>query len=74
MSTATLIFAQVALTLTALAVLVVYSELRQRRFQPAASRDRIFRCDACKCVYTDDPDVDRSPCPQCRRLNAAIEF
>jgi rubrerythrin len=74
MPTAALIFAYVALTLGALAVLVVYSELRQRRFQPTASPDRIFRCAACNWVYTDDPDVDRSRCPHCGRMNAPIEF
>ncbi|MCX8089347.1 MAG: hypothetical protein N3I86_00200 [Verrucomicrobiae bacterium] len=74
MTTATLVFAYVALTLAALAGLIVYSELRQRRFHPAASRDRIFRCEQCECVYTDDPDVDRSRCPHCGRMNPPTEF
>lgn len=74
MPTASLVFAYVALTLGALAALVVYSELRQRRFHPAPNRDRLFRCPDCKCIYTDDPDVDRSPCPHCRKMNAPMEF
>jgi predicted Zn-ribbon and HTH transcriptional regulator len=52
----------------------VYSELRRRRFEPRPSADRIFRCQRCGYVYTDDPDVDRSRCTQCGRLNDAIEF
>jgi hypothetical protein len=70
----TLILGFVVITLVALGVLVVFSELRRRRFEPHPSRDRIFRCKQCGCVYTDDPDVDRSRCAQCGKLNEAIEF
>jgi rubrerythrin len=52
----------------------LYSELRRRRFHPTASEDRIFRCQNCGYVYTDDPDVDRSRCSQCGKLNEAIKF
>ena len=57
-----------------LAAAVIYTELRQRRFKPTPSQDRIFRCTKCGSVYTDDPDVDRSRCVQCGQLNEAIEF
>jgi predicted Zn-ribbon and HTH transcriptional regulator len=69
-----LIFTYVVSLLAALSGLAVYSELRRRRFGPASSVDRIFRCQNCGLVYTDDPDMDRSRCPQCGRLNNAIEF
>lgn len=58
----------------ALAVLAVYSEFRIRKFRPARSPDRIFRCEHCGCVYTDDADVVRSRCSQCGTLNEAIRF
>lgn len=58
----------------ALCGVVIYAEFRQRRFKPAPSQDRIFRCTKCGSVYTDDPDVDRSRCVQCGQLNEAIEF
>lgn len=74
MSTPTLIFAYVALLLAALCGLTIYSEMRRRRFRPAASEDRIFRCERCGLVYTDDSDVDRSRCSQCGKLNEAIQF
>ena len=74
MSASLLIFAYVALLLAALCALTIYSEMRRRRFRPAANEDRIFRCDKCGQVYTDDPDVDRSRCSQCGRLNEPIEF
>jgi predicted Zn-ribbon and HTH transcriptional regulator len=64
----------VALLLAALVGAAVYSELRQRRFKPEPSEDRIFRCRKCGYVYTDDSDVDRSRCSQCGQLNEAIEF
>lgn len=70
----TLILGFVVVTLGALGVLVVLTELRRRRFNPHPSKDRIFRCPKCGSVYTDDPDVDRSRCPQCGKLNEAIEF
>jgi hypothetical protein len=70
----TLILGFVVLTLGALGALTFFSELRRRRFEPHASKDRIFRCGKCGSVYTDDPDVDRSRCPQCGKLNEAIEF
>jgi hypothetical protein len=52
----------------------IYSEMRRRRFGPAHSEDRIFRCAKCGFVYTDDADVDRSRCIQCGKLNEPIEF
>lgn len=69
-----LIFTYVVSLLAALSGLVIYSELRRRRFRPSSSEDRIFRCKNCGLVYTDDHDVDRSRCSQCGRMNDAIEF
>jgi predicted Zn-ribbon and HTH transcriptional regulator len=46
----------------------------RRRFRPTHSEDRIFRCKKCGYVYTDDPDVDRSRCIQCGKLNEPIVF
>lgn len=69
-----LILAYVVGLLAALLGLGLYSEMRRRRFKPTPSEDRIFRCAGCGYVYTDDPDVDRSRCSQCGKLNEAIEF
>jgi hypothetical protein len=69
-----LILAYVVVLLAALCALGIYVELRRRRFEPAPSEDRIFRCRKCSYVYTDDPDVERSRCSQCGQLNDAIEF
>ena len=52
----------------------IYSEMQRRRFWPTHSEDRIFRCKKCGYVYTDDPDVDRSRCIHCGKLNEPIEF
>ena len=64
----------VSLTLGGVAILALYSAQRQRRFGPQPSNDRIFRCEKCGFVYTDDPDVDRSRCTHCGILNEAIRF
>jgi hypothetical protein len=74
MSLEKLIYAYVLSLLAALSVLVLYSEIRNRRFGPARKQDRIFRCERCGSVYTDDADVDRSRCAQCGTLNEPIEF
>jgi uncharacterized Zn finger protein len=74
MSIPHLILAYLFTMLSALVVVVIYSEFRQRRFKPTPSTDRIFRCANCGYVYTDDPDVDRSRCAQCGQLNDAIQF
>ena len=74
MSVPELIFTYVVVLLAALAGVGIYSEFRRRRFQPQPSEDRIFRCQKCGYVYTDDPDVEQSRCSQCGRLNEAIEF
>lgn len=74
MSAAILIVIYVAILLGGLCGLVVYSEMRRRRFGPGHLQDRIFRCRNCGSVYTDDPDVDRSRCAQCGKLNEPIEF
>ena len=74
MSITDLILAYVVGLLAALTGVSIYSELRRRRFQPGPSEDRVFRCDRCGYVYTDDPDVDRSRCSQCGQMNKAIVF
>jgi rubrerythrin len=70
----TLLFLYVVGTLAALAVVAVYCELRRRRFEFMPSEDHIFRCEKCQFVYTDDPDVERSRCPQCGTLNSTFQF
>jgi len=74
MSPDTLIFLYVALLLAGVSGLAIYSEFRRRRFEPTPSEDRIFRCEKCGFVYTDDADVDRSRCPQCGRVNESFKF
>ncbi|MGA2176001.1 MAG: hypothetical protein ABSH38_13570 [Verrucomicrobiota bacterium] len=74
MSLEKLIDAYVFSLLAALSVLVLYSEIRSRRFGPARKQDRIFRCERCGSVYTDDADVARSRCAQCGTLNEPFEF
>jgi predicted Zn-ribbon and HTH transcriptional regulator len=74
MTIAGLILTYVVVLLSALTGVAVYAELRRRRFEPTPSEDRIFRCGRCGYVYTDDPDVDRSRCSQCGRMNEAIRF
>jgi rubrerythrin len=69
-----LILAYVVSTLAALAAVVLYYELRRKRFEPTASADHIFRCERCAFVYTDDADVDRSRCPHCGALNETFKF
>jgi protein-arginine kinase activator protein McsA len=74
MSTSALILIYVAALLGALCGLGIYSEMRRRRFGPARSEDRVFRCTKCGFVYTDDADVDRSRCSQCGKMNDPIAF
>ena len=69
-----LIFGYVVLLLAGVSILAIYSELRGRRFQPAREQDKVFRCDKCGSVYTDDADVELSRCAQCGQMNGAIEF
>lgn len=69
-----LILAYLFVTLGSLAGIVIYTELRQRRFKPTPTNDTIYRCIKCGYVYTDDPDVDRSRCSQCGQANEAIKF
>ncbi len=74
MSVYNLILTYVLVTMAGLTGTAVYAELRRRRFEPTASADRIFRCQRCGYVYTDDSDVDRSRCSQCGKMNEAIQF
>jgi uncharacterized paraquat-inducible protein A len=64
----------VAVLLVGLTVAAIIEELRSRRFEPTPSADRIFRCERCAFVYTDDADVERSRCPACGMVNDKIEF
>ena len=74
MSISTLMLVYVALALGALSVVGIFSELRRRRFGPAHPEDRVFRCQTCGNVYTDDADVDRSRCTQCGKLNEPVVY
>jgi hypothetical protein len=74
MSVEQLINGYVFSLLAGLALLAIYSEIRSRRFGPARKQDRIFRCERCGSIYTDDADVDRSRCSQCGMLNEPFEF
>jgi hypothetical protein len=74
MSSEALILGYVLSLLAGLSILSVYSEIRNRRFGPARKEDRIFRCERCASVYTDDADVDRSRCTSCGTLNEPFEF
>lgn len=69
-----LLFSYVAVLLTALTLVGLYSEFRRRRFEPLRSDDNIFRCEQCAYVYTDDPNVERSRCPHCSAMNAKFNF
>ncbi len=69
-----LIFFYLSAVLLAILGLYVFSETRRRRFRPAAKQDNIFRCGRCQSVYTDDPDVDLSKCPQCGQMNEPYQY
>ncbi len=69
-----LIFGYLVSLLAGLSAVALYSEWLRRRFEPTPSEDRIFRCERCSFVYTDDADVDRSRCPQCGTVNDSIQF
>jgi hypothetical protein len=74
MATSTLIFLYAVSLLAGLSVIGLYSAMLRKRFEPTPSEDRIFRCQKCAFVYTDDPDVVRSRCPQCGTSNESIKF
>ena len=69
-----LLFIYVISLLAALCGVTLYSSLRRKRFEPTPSEDHIFRCESCSFVYTDDPDVVRSRCPQCGVTNDQFVF
>ncbi len=68
------IFIYVFGLLGALALLALWNEHRRRGFETLNNDDKVFRCDRCGMVYTDDSDVDRSRCPQCGRTNDPFEY
>jgi rubrerythrin len=74
MSVKQLLFAYVFSMLAGICALALYSEHRRRRFGPTPTEDHIFRCGSCGYVYTDDPDVERSRCPQCGTMNEVFSF
>ncbi len=64
----------VALLLAALGSFALADEFRRRRIGSDVSQDQVFRCVRCGSVYTDDPEVERSRCPQCGKTNEAVRF
>ena len=69
-----LLFGYVLIPLVAMVLLWLAHSFRRRRFLPGPAEDRVFRCSRCLCVYTDDPDVDLSRCPQCGLMNERFDF
>ncbi|RTZ63651.1 MAG: hypothetical protein DSZ35_11345 [Verrucomicrobia bacterium] len=69
-----LIFLCFAVVISLLGVLVLLYEFRRKRFEPEPTEDRVFRCEDCAYVYTDDHDVDRSRCPECGLFNSPFVF
>ena len=69
-----LLFVYVLTLLAILGALAVYYDFRRKHFELTPSQDNVFRCEKCAYVYTDDPDVDRSRCPQCGTQNATYQF
>lgn len=74
MSIAKIIFLYMLALLTCVGVLSFLRQIRKRSFGFMGSADHIFRCEGCGYVYTDDPDVDRSRCPQCGQMNDVYKF
>ena len=74
MQPGTIIFLCFSFAAGVLAVLVTMYEFRRKRFEPEPTEDRLFRCGDCRYVYTDDPDVDQSRCPECGRFNTPFVF
>ncbi len=68
------IFLCFAMVTGVLGLFVLLYEFRHKRFEPEPTEDRVFRCDDCGYVYTDDPDVDRSRCPECGLFNSPFVF
>lgn len=68
------IFLLLGLLLVGWAVVAFYFRGRDVKFDPASSRDNVFRCEGCEYVYTDDGDVDRSLCPECGKMNHSVQF
>jgi uncharacterized paraquat-inducible protein A len=55
-------------------LLLLADEFRLRRIRGVAQVDTLFRCTRCTFVYTDDPGVERSRCPQCGQTNQVVRF
>ena len=69
------LFIVFAVSMTAGVVVVgVFDWRRHKRFEPSSSSDHVFKCDQCGTLYTDDPDVECSRCPQCGTMNERIMF
>ncbi len=69
-----IIFTYVAALLGSVGAIAVLYERRRRSFEPTPTEDHLFRCRKCSYVYTDDPDVELSRCPQCGTSNEVVEF
>ena len=69
-----ILFAWTFGALAVLGLVALWNAYRRRTFEPARRPDTIFRCTECAAVYTDDPEVERSRCPQCGQTNHPVEF
>ncbi|MGC8743242.1 MAG: hypothetical protein ACP5T0_05120 [Verrucomicrobiia bacterium] len=67
----------IAFTLVPLAMVFAYffySEKKRRQFLQPETKEKVFRCVQCGLVYTDDNEVELSPCPKCGASNEEFKF
>ncbi len=74
MSTESFITFYMLLPLVAIFVYYFYSERRRIYFLQPLEKEKVFRCTQCGMVYTDDSEVELSPCPKCGSPNEKIKF
>lgn len=74
MTIASFILAYAVCGLLLVGLCALHNDRLTAQYHERLSSDRVFKCSGCGFVYTDDPDVTRSQCPQCRQFNFSIEF
>jgi len=74
MSAEKIIIAFTLVPLAAVFAYFFYSEKKRRQFLQPEIKEKVFRCVQCGLVYTDDNEVELSPCPKCGTSNEEFKF
>lgn len=69
LSAAAAIMLYLGVTLFAVLGMWVYFHLKSKKRKILSSREELYLCEYCHCIYLADPLIPNNQCPECQSYN-----